>query len=69
MIKEHEREKETAYVTTMEEPIPRGEAAEQQEELLAGFSEDMLQDIMDSLDAFKGEGKKGLLDRSGIIQT
>lgn len=57
VIKEHEREKEPAYVTTaVEEPIPKGEAAEQSEELLAGFSEDTIQGIMDSLDAFKGDG-------------
>ena len=56
VIKEHEREKETAYVTTaVEEPITKGEAAGEQDELLAGFSEDTLQGIMDSLDAFKGE--------------
>lgn len=57
VIKEHEREKETAYVTTAaEEPILKGEAAREPEELLAGFSEDTLQGIMDSLDAFKGDG-------------
>lgn len=57
VIKEHEREKETAYVSTaVEEPIPKGEAAEQPKELLAGFSEDTIQGIMDSLDAFKGDG-------------
>ena len=57
VINEHEREKETADVTTaVEGPIPKGDAAEQPEELLAGFSEDTLQGIMDSLNAFKGEG-------------
>ena len=57
VIKEHEREKETANVrTAVEEPIAKGETAEQPEELLTGFSEDTLQDIMDSLDAFKGDG-------------